>query len=71
MKKLGCQIILIIIIGLGIYYKPDPGMKTLNTKHIIATGTGKMGIAARIDELVTTNVGSILLLLLSMLNQTE
>ena len=42
---------------------PDPGIKTLNTKHIIATGSGKIGIAALIVELLTISAGSILLLL--------
>ena len=45
---------------------PDPGIKTLNTKHIIATGSGKIGIAARIVELLTISAGSILLLLFAI-----
>ena len=48
------------------HYLPDPGMKTLNTKHIIATGRGKIGIAARIVELLTIRAGSILLLLFAI-----
>ena len=42
-------------------------MNTLKTKHIIATGTGNIGIAARIAELLTISVGSILLSFVSML----
>ena len=45
---------------------PDPGIKTLNTKHIIATGSGKIGIAALIVELLTISAGSILLLLFAI-----
>ena len=39
----------------------------MKTKHIIATGTGNIGIAARIAELLTIRVGSILLSFESML----
>ena len=48
------------------HYLPDPGIKTLNTKHIIATGSGKIGIAALIVELLTISAGSILLLLFAI-----
>ena len=42
-------------------------MNTLKTKHIIAMGTGNIGIAARIAELLTISVGSILFSFVSML----
>ena len=48
------------------HYLPDPGMNTLKTKHTIALGTGKMGMAARIVEFLTSNAGSIFLALVSI-----
>ena len=56
----------ILTISTPKHYLPDPGIKTLNTKHIIATGNGKIGIAARIVELLTISAGSILLLLFAI-----
>ena len=52
-------------------YLPDPGMNTLNTKHTIALGNGRIGMAARIEEFRTIKDGSILLVLSAISDETR